>query len=301
MTHAILRRTTSHARTGGRLRARRARRPDERAAFEAHLATCAECEGEVRALMEVARVLAQAAPQVEPPAALRARVLSQVSQAGATDLRAGKRESVVPMSAPGGASTSPLWLSGLAVAASLAMAVAFGLYAFQLRGRIDTLEARLQDALARAQASESQMAATRRVMGEAQSQLAVLTAPDAVRIDLAGQSAAPSASARAFWSRSRGLVLAASNLPRCHPAGCTSCGSWERVGRRALESSSPTPRVRRTSSLPSTRTCPLPTSSRSRLNLPAAGRRRLARCISSVPFEVSDSPTTVFSSSPESA
>src|SRR5262249_39968240 len=42
--------------------------------------------------------------------------------------------------------------------------------------------------------------------------------PDLARIDLAGQAAAPSASARALWSRSRGLVFTASNLPPL-PAG----------------------------------------------------------------------------------
>jgi anti-sigma-K factor RskA len=49
---------------------------------------------------------------------------------------------------------------------------------------------------------------------------AVLAAPDLARIDLAGQPAAPSAAARAYWSRSRGLVLTASNLPQL-PAGRT--------------------------------------------------------------------------------
>jgi anti-sigma-K factor RskA len=47
--------------------------------------------------------------------------------------------------------------------------------------------------------------------------VAVLAAPDLARIDLAGQPAAPSASARAFWSRSRGLVFTASNLPAPPP------------------------------------------------------------------------------------
>jgi len=47
---------------------------------------------------------------------------------------------------------------------------------------------------------------------------AILAAPDLARIDLAGQPAAPSASARALWSRSRGLVFTASNLPPL-PAG----------------------------------------------------------------------------------
>jgi anti-sigma-K factor RskA len=38
------------------------------------------------------------------------------------------------------------------------------------------------------------------------------------RVDLAGQTIAPKASARAFWSRSRGMVFTASNLPPL-PAG----------------------------------------------------------------------------------
>lgn len=48
--------------------------------------------------------------------------------------------------------------------------------------------------------------------------MAVLAAPDLARIDLAGQPAAPAASARALWSRTRGMVFTASNLPPL-PAG----------------------------------------------------------------------------------
>ena len=40
---------------------------------------------------------------------------------------------------------------------------------------------------------------------------------DVRRVDLAGQPVAPAASARAFWSRSRGLVITASNLPPLPP------------------------------------------------------------------------------------
>ena len=47
--------------------------------------------------------------------------------------------------------------------------------------------------------------------------MAILTAPDVRQIDLAGQPVAPRAAARAFWSRSRGLVLTASNLPAPPP------------------------------------------------------------------------------------
>jgi anti-sigma-K factor RskA len=40
------------------------------------------------------------------------------------------------------------------------------------------------------------------------------------RVDLAGQPIAPSASARAYWSRAHGLVFSGNNLPQL-PAGRT--------------------------------------------------------------------------------
>ena len=79
------------------------------------------------------------------------------------------------------------------------------------------LESRLREATLRADAGERQVAEVRRTAFEAESQVAVLAAPDLARIDLAGQPAAPGASARAFWSRSRGLVFTASNLPAPPP------------------------------------------------------------------------------------
>ena len=101
----------------------------------------------------------------------------------------------------------------MAVAASVALAAALGGYALQLRGRVTTLESRLREATLRAESGDRQIADVRRTAAEAQSSLLVLAAPDLARIDLAGQPAAPTATARAFWSRSRGLVFTASNLP----------------------------------------------------------------------------------------
>jgi hypothetical protein len=100
----------------------------------------------------------------------------------------------------------------------LMLAIGLGAYAATLRARIDALELRLRAATARADASERQMADLRRVATETVSQMAVLASPDLQRIDLAGQAAAPQASGRAFWSRSRGLVFTASRLPPL-PAG----------------------------------------------------------------------------------
>ena len=184
---------------------------EERKAFETHLATCAECTAEVRSLTPAAGALAQTVPQVDPPAALRARVLAYASRSGRpSESRAAAEPMAAPPVSRERATTLPSWL---AVAASLVVAAGLGVYAFQLRGRVETLEARLQDALARAQTSEGQLANAVRVSNQAQTQIAVLTAPDVTRVDLAGQPVAPAASARAFLSRSRGVVLSASNMP----------------------------------------------------------------------------------------
>jgi len=93
---------------------------------------------------------------------------------------------------PDTASTRTAWPAWLAIAATLALAVGAGWYAINARRESD------HDRLVNA----------------------VLAAPDLARIDLAGQPAAPSATARAYWSRSNGLVVLASNLPPL-PAGRT--------------------------------------------------------------------------------
>jgi anti-sigma-K factor RskA len=181
--------------------------PDERNAFEAHLASCAECAAHVRELSPVAQLLAYVPPQHEPAAALRARVQASIG--------------ALPRAAPAAvASTSRAAVPWLAAAASLMLAAALGVYALSLRSRIGALELRLQEAAERAAAGERQVADLRRATAEVRSQVAVLTAPDVQRIDLAGQAAAPQSSAHAFWSRSRGLVFTAANLPST-PAGKT--------------------------------------------------------------------------------
>jgi anti-sigma-K factor RskA len=167
--------------------------PAERLAFEAHLAECAICAAEVRSFAPAAGWLAHAAPTAQPDPEVRDRLLKAI------------------------AVRSPWSGSWLAMAASVLLAVALGGYAAQLRARVTGLESQLRDATRRAEASEGQMAEARRVAFGAQSQVAVLAAPDLTRIDLAGQAAAPTATARAFWSRSRGLVFTASNLPAPPP------------------------------------------------------------------------------------
>jgi len=144
--------------------------------------------------------LGQAVPQVDPPLALRARVLASVGAA--------------PPARP---ARSVVW--PLATAASLTLAAGLGFHTSQLRTRIGDLEHDLLDARARATSAEQRAADAMQVASGARLSLAVLTAPDVARIDLAGQApVAPRASARAFWSRSRGMVFTAADLPPL-PAG----------------------------------------------------------------------------------
>src|SRR4029450_6400198 len=72
------------------------------------------------------------------------------------------------------------------------IAVGASVYAVRLQRQIGELQARFE---------------------QAQATTAVLSAPDLARIDLQGQPVAPDARARALWSRSRGLVFTAANLP----------------------------------------------------------------------------------------
>jgi anti-sigma-K factor RskA len=167
----------------------------ERVEFEAHLAVCAVCAAEVRSFAPIGWALALAVSPATP---------SAKALAG-------------PAWSPALRPLRTLRSLSYALAASIALAIALGGYAAQLRGRVSTLETRLHDATLRADAGERQMADLRRTAFEAQSTVAVLAAPDLVRIDLAGQPAAPSAAARALWSRSRGLVFTATNLPAPPP------------------------------------------------------------------------------------
>ena len=185
---------------------------DERRAFEQHLAECTACAAEVRSLTAVAGGLAQAVTQVSPRPELRARVLTAVG--AANPLPRGVAGSASPRR---GGSSHPPASRGAAVwlpyAAVLALAAALAVYAWDQRERMRDLDARLAQATATMRESDRALAEARRAAAGTQAVLAVLTAPDVVRIDLTGAPAAPAASARALWSRQRGMVFTAANLP----------------------------------------------------------------------------------------
>jgi anti-sigma-K factor RskA len=151
--------------------------PQERRAFESHLVGCAECSAEVASLRPVVGALATAVPQVTPRPSLRARILSGAVASDAEAIHHRK---------------SPAASAWLPLAATIVIAIGAGVYVLRLQRQMGELQARFD---------------------QAQATTAVLAAPDLARIDLQGQPAAPDARARALWSRSRGLVFTAANLP----------------------------------------------------------------------------------------
>ncbi|HXD17713.1 MAG TPA: anti-sigma factor [Vicinamibacterales bacterium] len=170
---------------------------NDRQEFEAHLAGCAECAAEVASLRPVVSVLATTVPQVTPRAEVRDRILGvaaglKPSSAGAGPPAPRRLYALHDRKAP----PALVWLP---LAAAIVIAVGAGIYALRLQRQVGALQARFD---------------------QAQSTTAVLAAPDLARIDLQGQAVAPDARARALWSRSRGLVFTAANLPPA-PAGKT--------------------------------------------------------------------------------
>jgi hypothetical protein len=108
------------------------------------------------------------------------------------------------------------WLSKagwLAAAAALILSAFLTWDGLRLRDRVAELSSQLATARALLAASESRMASLERAADRRASALAVINAPDVARIELAGQPDAPDARARAFWSRSKGMVFSASKLP----------------------------------------------------------------------------------------
>jgi anti-sigma-K factor RskA len=193
----------------------------DRARFEAHLATCSDCAAEAHLFASVPDALGLAVPQVSPSAALRERVLRSVGglREDRLDSKAVRLETDQSARKQArfereGAGRAP-WM---AVAASLMLAAGSGLYAWQLRGRIADLEIRLSDAIAQAADNDRQIAQAKVDVADAEARLAVLVAPDVTQVDMTGQPPAPGASGRAYWSRSRGLMFTASDLP-VPPAG----------------------------------------------------------------------------------
>ncbi len=201
----------------------------ERATFEEHLEVCRACVDDVMSLLPLTHRLAAAAPLREPRADLRARVIQAVT-GSPPQTNAGNI--ALPLVAPAPASASAMdraapprrtggaarLLFRLAAAALLIVAVGLGWFAAQQFNLARALQDNLDGANRRATLAELEVTTAQRAAAESRQRAAILAAPDALTIGLAGQPAAPDAVARVFWSATEGVVFTAAGLPAL-PAG----------------------------------------------------------------------------------
>ena len=124
---------------------------------------------------------------------------------------AGARRALTPSPQPAGpAGTYAAWL--VAAVAVLGVVVSVG-YSMRLQIRVADMETRLKHIVRRMSAADHAMANANRITANAKASLAVLTSPDVVSIELQGQSQRRQTSGRAFWSRTKGLVVVTPNRP----------------------------------------------------------------------------------------
>ena len=107
--------------------------PEERRAYEAHLATCSQCQQELATFWETTEALAVAASGPAPSAELRDRILA--------DVRAEPPQTVVSLESRR-RRTAPALAAVAAVAAVVALGI--GLWATSLSGELDETRAALE-------------------------------------------------------------------------------------------------------------------------------------------------------------
>src|SRR5919198_3927691 len=156
--------------------------PSDEQRFEAHLAACDQCRVDVAGFRESATALAAAVEPVDPPPALRERIL--------TEARA-ERPNVVPLR-PRRFPVQTTFAAAVAVVAACA-AIGLGLWAHSLSNKLD---------------------AERAAAGQRAAALSVLADPAARRVPISGHNATVAV------SPSGTAALVASDLPRA-PNGKT--------------------------------------------------------------------------------
>lgn len=193
----------------------------ERATFDLHLATCGRCQQAIAELRNVTAALGASVDPVAPPESLKARAMARATAqaqapASASMSRLTPRSSSVARSSapPRSAPRSSDWFVR---AASIIIIVGLGLYSSALRSEVAALRGMVADATERAEQLRAQVAGLRGDSMRLSHAMSVISAPDTVRVDLRGAASAPRATGRAFFSRDRGLILAANQLPPLAP------------------------------------------------------------------------------------
>jgi hypothetical protein len=167
--------------------------PEERRALDAHLATgCAECARALEEARWLVSQLAYTAPEAEPSAMVRARLLKTVRAEGAAPVRIASKSSI------------PVWMWG-AVAATLVFALYSGYEARLLQEHVRETQAALATQTQIQREALQQLAIARR-------EALIFSDPNTVRVLMAATNKeAPQL--QAAWNPSLGLVVTGQKLP----------------------------------------------------------------------------------------
>jgi anti-sigma-K factor RskA len=203
--------------------------------LDAHLASCAECLEESQSWQDTAAALAYSAPQFEPPAELRSRILSSIrseegakssSRSAAKDgnkFADGAAESdrtaskVLPFERPARRTWSTLAKMG-AVAASVAF-IALALSLFMLWNRYNATRQEVAQLTSQLELAREELARGRDALAHEREVREIIYAPEARIMTLAGTEMATRARARFVYDRNTGrAMLMANDLPPA-PAG----------------------------------------------------------------------------------
>ena len=184
--------------------------PSERASFELHLATCAVCQADVAAYRTVSSAIGATAAPIAPPPELKARVIANATRAA--NIRSfDARPAMTP---PRRQSSSVRWL---AVAASLALHVGLGYYAWSVRTQLASATELTARATAYAERLRTQLAEARNEAAMGSRIAEVLSAPAVVRVELASTKEGFPGLALGYWSRARGMWFATDKMPAPGP------------------------------------------------------------------------------------
>ncbi len=196
----------------------------ERSRFEAHLEASLDCVREVKSLLPVAHLLPQTAVPVDPPPALRERVLREVAgwtpgpdEPSEPAPAPGEEPGIRPASAPSPPAASkksgpgPLfWLVALLL---VAVAGGGGSYVAALHREIADLQADAQSANTRADILELEATVAGLEAARREEVIAIAIDPTVRSLTLAGQPLAPVGTGRALWTESGLMAFLATGLP----------------------------------------------------------------------------------------
>lgn len=194
----------------------------ERSRFEEHLEASLDCVREVKSLLPVAHLLPQTALPIDPPPALRERVLREVAgwtpapdeppEAAATDEPAGP-SGPAPTPSPGRKKSGlgPLfWLVALLL---VAVAGGGGSYVAALHRQIADLRADAQSANTRADILELEATVADLEAARRDEVIEIAIDPTVRSLTLAAQPLAPVGAGRALWTESGAMAFLAAGLP----------------------------------------------------------------------------------------